>query len=146
MHDPFEPTKADIAATKLTAAERRDALADRGDPKWADEFVLEEARWDKARERKRAEASEFAQLRARVRKIESVLDKLPQAVVKAIDISIEGRGFMRFIGIYDEGRAYRKGDVVTNDGGMWIAMQKAPVGERPGKSIAWRLTAKGDRR
>ncbi len=47
-------------------------------------------------------------------------------------------------GVYDETRAYERGDSVSCDGSSWIA-QAETTGERPGTSPAWRLSTKRGR-
>jgi hypothetical protein len=51
-------------------------------------------------------------------------------------------GYLQFAGIWDAGATYERGSLVTDAGAMWLAMTDAKPGERPGKSVAWRMTVK----
>jgi len=49
-------------------------------------------------------------------------------------------GLMLYEQIYQSGRQYEMGDVVTNDGSMWVALKD--TNGAPGKSADWRLAVK----
>jgi hypothetical protein len=56
--------------------------------------------------------------------------------------ALEAHG-IKFCGVYQRAASYKRGDVVTHDGGMWTAIMEAPIAEIPGKSVAWQLCVKG---
>lgn len=52
-------------------------------------------------------------------------------------------GGIKFVGTWQRAATYHRGDVVTHDGSMWIALGKAH-GIKPGSSPdAWQLSVKG---
>lgn len=55
-------------------------------------------------------------------------------------------GGVRYAGTWQRAMAYRKGSVVTSDGGMWVALRDTSEGEKPGDAPdAWQLAAKSAR-
>ena len=53
---------------------------------------------------------------------------------------------MRYQGVHQRAQAYRRGDAVTQGGGLWVAITDVKEGEVPGKSDAWQLATKGGTR
>lgn len=49
-------------------------------------------------------------------------------------------GLLQYCEVYQIGRQYEMGDVVTNDGSMWVALRD--TSGSPGKSPDWRLAVK----
>lgn len=49
---------------------------------------------------------------------------------------------IKFAGVYQRAAEYRRGDVVSFDGAMWVATCDTPPQEVPGKSVAWQLSVK----
>ena len=59
---------------------------------------------------------------------------------REIESSFKIVGSMQYREIYQVGRQYEIGDVVTHDGAMWVAIRDTM--ETPGKSSNWRLAVK----
>ena len=53
---------------------------------------------------------------------------------------LEARPVVKHCGIWAEGKQYRPANLVTHNGGLWLA-QKATK-QRPGQSNAWQLVVK----
>ncbi len=50
---------------------------------------------------------------------------------------------VRWRGVFDAGRAYDEGDLITRAGSLWLATQRSPVGN-PGEGVSgWTLICKG---
>lgn len=45
-------------------------------------------------------------------------------------------------GVYDAEAGYRRGEMFSHGGALWLALNDAEPGERPGKSAAFRLILK----
>lgn len=56
----------------------------------------------------------------------------------------EERG-LEYRGIWQRAAAYRRGDVVTADGSLFVAIKAVGPGEQPGKSEDWQLCVKRGR-
>jgi hypothetical protein len=56
---------------------------------------------------------------------------------------LEAQPYLREAGVWDPGKAYGVGQVVTDHGSAWVC--KAPTCQRPGDSDHWRLLAKRGR-
>lgn len=50
-----------------------------------------------------------------------------------------------YFGVYDGDSGYRKHNMVTHGGSMWVALEDAPAGTRPGESDEWQLAVKKGR-
>jgi hypothetical protein len=50
---------------------------------------------------------------------------------------------MSYQGVHQRAQAYQRGDAVTCNGGLWVAVTNAREGEVPGQSSVWQLAAKG---
>lgn len=53
---------------------------------------------------------------------------------------LEGRGEMKYCGIWEDGREYLRGNFTTTNGSLWHAEQ--PTRSRPGTDSTWRLAVK----
>lgn len=49
---------------------------------------------------------------------------------------------IRYCGTYQRASEYRRGDVISYDGSMWVATCATPPQEVPSKSICWQLSVK----
>ena len=47
---------------------------------------------------------------------------------------------MKYMGVYEQGRTYQRGEVVSLKGGMWFALETTNT--RPGVNGDWKLTVK----
>jgi hypothetical protein len=56
---------------------------------------------------------------------------------------LEAKG-IEYKGVYQRANDYRRGDCVTWDGGMYVALADAKAMDGPGQSERWQLAAKGD--
>ena len=88
---------------------------------------------------------------ALVEAVKGYIDRSLDDVHKRLDLvdalqkrvaELEGGG-IRYVGTWQRAQSYRKGDVVTYDGGMFIAL--AATAETPGKSGDWQLAVKAGR-
>lgn len=70
------------------------------------------------------------------RYVESQLKPLRQRIAE-----LEASG-IKYVGIYQRASEYRRGDVTTFDGAMWVATCAVPPQEVPGKSVCWQLSVK----
>src|SRR5262245_27397702 len=71
-----------------------------------------------------------------------VLEEIKKAVAPLLQSIAElEAGGIRYQGVFQKAIAYRKGDVTTFDGSMWICVADvvAQGGEAPGKSSSWQL-------
>lgn len=59
---------------------------------------------------------------------------------RKIDSEFKIIGSMQYCEVHQVGRQYEMGDVVTNDGSMWVAIRD--TAGAPGKSADWRLAVK----
>ena len=48
---------------------------------------------------------------------------------------------IKYVGVWQKAQTYRKGDVVTHDGSMWVSL-KADNSDAPGKGDSWQLAVK----
>ena len=71
--------------------------------------------------------------------IKNYVQRSLEPVTKRLD-GLEERGSLEYRGIFEDSTVYRKGDLVTRDGSLWIA--KSPTHERPGASSDWQLCVK----
>jgi hypothetical protein len=56
----------------------------------------------------------------------------------------DAAGFLRYSGVYQRAHAYVKGEVVTCDGSLWVALADIPEMIAPGGDAKWQLAvAKG---
>ncbi|MCR6661954.1 MAG: hypothetical protein NVV60_02095 [Luteimonas sp.] len=83
-------------------------------------------------------------IEVRLQLLESTIGDLRKMTEAAVDLdnrvrSIEDRG-IRYRGSYQRSDDYRRGDLVTHQGGMWHAIRETR--EEPGMSIDWQLTVK----
>lgn len=70
------------------------------------------------------------------RKIKPLQDRIAQ---------LESRG-VRYVGTWQRAATYDRGEVVTHDGSMWVAVDNVANGVKPGSNPeAWQLSAKGTR-
>lgn len=72
-----------------------------------------------------------------------VRDEIGKAVepLKARIAELESKG-IAYVGTYQRAAEYRRGDVVSFDGAMWVATCATPPHEVPGKSVCWQLSVK----
>ena len=56
---------------------------------------------------------------------------------------LENKG-IQYVGTFQRAAEYRRGDVVTYDGCMWVAVCATPPQEVPGKSVCWQLSVKSN--
>ena len=56
-------------------------------------------------------------------------------------IELEKRG-VSYCGIYQRAAVYRRGDICTVDGSMYVAINNVEPGEEPGKGGNWVLAVK----
>jgi hypothetical protein len=49
---------------------------------------------------------------------------------------------IRYCGVYQRAADYKRGDVCTHDGSMWVSTCPTPPHEVPGKSVCWQLSVK----
>jgi hypothetical protein len=55
--------------------------------------------------------------------------------------ALEATG-IRYQGVYQKAQEYRRGDVCTHDGSMWVATCDIPSHQIPGNSSRWQLSVK----
>jgi hypothetical protein len=55
--------------------------------------------------------------------------------------ALEASG-IQYVGVYQRACQYRRGDVCTYEGAMWVAIMEAPPNEIPGHSVCWQLSVK----
>src|SRR5262245_18132897 len=72
----------------------------------------------------------------KTRPLESRIAVLEQRIA-----ALEASG-IKYLGTYQRAAEYRRGDVVTHEGGMWVATCAVPTMEVPGKSVCWQLSVK----
>lgn len=74
-----------------------------------------------------------------------VREEIRKAVepLKARIAELESHG-IKFVGVYQRASEYRRGDVVSFDGAMWVATCATPPQEVPGKSVCWQLSVKSN--
>ena len=68
---------------------------------------------------------------------EAMADFVPEALTKFA----QARCLMSFAGVWDPDREYRRGEVVTDAGSLWVTIDQVK-GSRPGKSADYKLIAK----
>ena len=56
-------------------------------------------------------------------------------------VELEKRG-VNYCGVYQRATVYRRGDIVTADGSMFVAITDVQPGEEPGKGGNWQLAVK----
>ena len=56
---------------------------------------------------------------------------------------LEKKGGLAYRGVFQRAESYTKGDCVTFDNSMWVAL--AATSETPGQGRNWQLAAKGSR-
>lgn len=56
----------------------------------------------------------------------------------------EARG-LNYAGAWQRAATYKRGDVVTCGGSMWVAIQATEPGQAPGETMAWQLAVKRGR-
>ena len=71
-------------------------------------------------------------LKAEVRELQSQVRELEEGGVK-------------YCGVYQRAAIYKRGDCVTYDGSMWVAITAAKPMEVPGKAACWQLSVKHGR-
>jgi hypothetical protein len=76
---------------------------------------------------------------------EHLSDVLPPLIhrIKAMEDRLaeaETRG-LQYMGIHQRALDYKRGDVVTHGGSLWIALRA--TGDAPGASDCWQLAVKG---
>jgi hypothetical protein len=85
------------------------------------------------------------EIREAVAPLRQQLDTLAERQV-ALTKQVAERG-IRYCGVYEDGRAYDKGDLITWDGSLWACLEATTV--KPGYVIngprAWQLAAKKGR-
>lgn len=57
---------------------------------------------------------------------------------------VETKG-LEFVGTFQRAATYRRGQAVSFDGSLWIALRDTQSGEEPGQSKAWQLAVKRGR-
>lgn len=74
-----------------------------------------------------------------------VADSMSETTAKleARIVELEGQG-VRYCGVFQSAMAYKRGDLVTFDGSMWVALRNVVV-EKPGASESWQLCVKRGR-
>jgi hypothetical protein len=55
--------------------------------------------------------------------------------------ALESTG-LRYVGVYQKAQEYKRGDVCTHDGSMWVATCEIPPHQIPGNSSRWQLSVK----
>jgi hypothetical protein len=73
--------------------------------------------------------------------IETLINARIETLAERIE-ALEMHG-IRYVGVYQRAADYKRGDVVTYDGAMWVAIMDAPPNEIPGHSVCWQLSVKG---
>jgi hypothetical protein len=58
--------------------------------------------------------------------------------------ALEDNLVLQVKGTWDEAIPYRPGHGVIHNGSTWLCIRATEPGERPGKSLGWRLAVKGD--
>lgn len=58
--------------------------------------------------------------------------------------ALEACDRMTFRGVWSAEHSYRAGDLVSFQGGAWIATGAVHQGDRPGRGPAWRLAVKSE--
>jgi hypothetical protein len=58
--------------------------------------------------------------------------------------TIEARGSVEYLGVWQRAASYQRGNLVTCDGAMWAACRDTAA-EKPGASDAWQLILKSGR-
>jgi hypothetical protein len=74
-----------------------------------------------------------------LRPLECAIEKLEQRIEE-----IEKRG-IEYKGIYQRACVYKRGEVVTADGSMFVAVTDVAPNEVPGQSNNWQLAVKSTR-
>jgi hypothetical protein len=76
--------------------------------------------------------------------IESDVGELKNKVAQLAErvTALEASG-VRYVGVYQRAADYKRGDVCTHEGAMWVAIMDAPPNEIPGHSVCWQLSVKG---
>ena len=118
---------------------------------------------------KTAEAAEIKQLRQRVAALERMVIGKDSTLIKAVGTALgrnrreieallearepvpiplpvldqQDRPTMRYCGLWGATKQYRPGDVVTYNGGGWVA-QIISTGLKPGDGVGWKLAVKSD--
>ena len=67
-----------------------------------------------------------------------VVEKFAELGTKIADLE---RGQMKYLGVWQPGRAYTKGNVVTHDGSMFHCEYESTI-SKPGDGEFWRLCVK----
>ena len=101
------------------------------------------------------EASGFATLEARIAKLErkpgiakAELDAILKGIAETVGqhiakcfAELRADCTMRFKGVWAADAEYLRGDTVSHDGSLWVAVDRTKGGT-PGKSCDWKLAAK----
>ena len=77
-------------------------------------------------------AAQIDGLKAEVRELKSQMREVQE-------------GGVRYCGVYQRAAEYRRGDVISYDGSMWVALRSTDPMEIPGKSACWQLSVKHGR-
>jgi len=76
-----------------------------------------------------------------------VLQAYVETLLKRIEALEAKPAALKYLGVFDEGRGYSKGDVVTHRGGMWVALEANSVkpDEQGAGPRSWQLAVKAGR-
>ena len=112
------------------------------------------ARKDAQRKQEVDLSREVVTLRNRVAKLEKRLndnikiinknlsEAIPDAMVNVVNTIIEQKMCLRYTGVWSAEKDYGRGAACTDAGSVWVAIEPSK-GDRPGKSVSWKLIAKG---
>lgn len=79
----------------------------------------------------------------RITALSAELVKFAKAVASDFGkVKSRTEGVMRYRGVHQRADAYSKGDAVTSDGSLWVALRETS-GVKPGTSDDFQLVAKG---
>ena len=86
-------------------------------------------------------AADLAAMRTRNATLTASIDELT-ARIAAIEATPAHAPSVTYAGVFSDTKTYRRGDLITKAGGLWLALNDAAPGQLPGSSPHYKLIVK----
>ena len=71
--------------------------------------------------------------------VKPLRERIAELETRIAELEMTG---IKFVGSYQRAAVYKRGDVCTHDGSMWVATCEIPPHQIPGNSSRWQLSVK----